>query len=408
MPARLDRLCPLCPPQLPVPDSHWVWWAWIEGGEEAVAAASIENLEDPVDAECARRHCVEHRPLQAPARKTLGRAEALAQIERLSPRVQAILELCFRVRALGSEELAALFYMSGNEAAARRGCARDLRKLVNRDLLYRAHLEHLPGEGPRPRTDTPPLFFLGRQARPFIEERYGRWPRKREEWVNEVTDLEQWRAPYELWLRTLPAFLLFSQMQVTDEVGVREAEIDGWRLRFDAANWFDERFARLRFEDPMRQHRRLRGDGLAALGLTGVDGRSALIPFLYYRDLEIRPPERYLERLHAHAAIPRIEDLHQRFPQIPAGTPLPALVICESPARVHALAEASRRLLLPPQTPVLAADRTTVTGHGLSASCWQLLFRPDPPAPTTLIGALTSGATGRAGMAPTLQLHSTL
>lgn len=377
------------------------------GGAEEVARRSLEEIGQAVSEEAAKRHLDAHRPLQAPAEKTLPRAQALRLVEKLTVRQRAIVELVYRVRALSAEQLGLLFHLQGNKAAALTAANRDLRKLVRSDLVYRVYLEHLPGAGPRPRQEVPALYYLARQARPHIKETTGRWPQKREEWVDVVGDLDEWQAPYELWLHSQVPSLLYPQLEAGDEAGVRVAEIGGWQVRFDAANWFDGRFVSFRIDDPMHQHRRLRADGLAAFGLISPKGRGALIPVLYYRDQQTRPADRYAERLHAHAAIPRTTELSAAFAGLPLGIHVPALVVCDSPARVAELAEATRRLLLPPQTPVLACDVTTAANHGLSASCWRPLFRRDPDTvqPVNLIEGLASGATHEARIAPDARLR---
>lgn len=366
--------CPLCPPNLGSSEHDSLWHALQEKGYVGVCDRAL-RLGLQLDERACRRHFEYHRPRQAPPRKRWRKARALEAAAKLTERQRALVDLCFRVPALGAKEIGQALYWTGNPErllSAEKSAARDLRRLMSSDIIFRAYLENLPGPGAKP-DEISGLYFLGANGRAYVEQLH-RVEVERDDWVGEDADLGTWAEVYETHRshRSIAAL----QRQLPGEMGHRYAQLGVTTVSWDLRDWLDGRFLRRRFKDPLNEATRLRPTGAAALTLTQGSERF-VVPFAYYHDDSQRRLELLLKDIYAHNALARSGELGEMLPGVAAHLPLPALVITSDVSRAQRLLrEARSHAAVGHGKPPLAlvCDEKTVASSGLAGEVWVPLF----------------------------------
>jgi len=346
----MPKECLFCPHNLAEDDHDRLWRAFYDEGEAAALRAARE-LGLACERDDLHRHFDAHRPRQAPpARRRSGE-----KAPRLRARKQAIVDLARRFRGFTSPLIAYSLYwpaqgLERQIKAAEANALRDLRDLFARDLLYRLYPEHVPG--PPVRRDLPPSFFLGGRGPAFLEAKGHLFEGAR---LDVLRDARQ--APVResilRWQRTselLAAF--FRKLPASSGLGRRHRIAPtGAVVELDLANIYDERWAQLRFTDPLKLASGVRAQAVCAFRVRTPGGLQALVPAFIYHDRGISPVERLTGEIPAQAALARSGELRRAFPSLErSGAPV-TLFFVDRAEQLQKLMKAAQR---PAQAPIPA------------------------------------------------------
>lgn len=330
-----------------------------------------------------RTHFQYHKLVQPPPSGHLRRTEALEKTEALPRRLQDILLLVSRIRALSATQLAELLYWDGSPerlASARNTCYRDLRRLALDDLLYRYH-PTLPARARGQQRSYPEqlsLLFLGRDAVPYVEKCENRVLARRE-YVMRPTELKEHAIEEEQ--EAAEAICALARQTKILQAKDRSLNLPGappLNASFQSRSWLGPDQAQITFRDP-RQGREetLRPGGIAVLGLEVQKGSfSVLAPFFYEHDSGARSVRELAQDLLLYLHLSRTQTLRRRFPDLPEGFLPPVVIICRNMRRVLALQEEAYKVFRGAEAlPVMViADAVTSSHHGLIGQCWLSLW----------------------------------
>jgi hypothetical protein len=296
-------------------------------------------------------HFKAHRVKQPKADAPLSGKESLQLAEKLPPRLRQILLLLQKNPGLSLEQISVSLYLKENKKSALKSASRDLKRLMINNLIYRIFLEDIEGEGPRPRLESPALYFLGINARAYIQKTIKRSPVKREEWLASSTDLSSWNKPYHLLLAREIPIQIISKLDLKRDG--RSKIFSEWEVSFLLENWISPfSFA---INDPLKTFHRIQADGVFALGFSNLEKtRSALLPFFYYLDRGIKTTDRISEMLLSHGALPRSRGIVQSFEDFSSKTIAPVICVTENPERRDAVMEKTKHSL-PDATIIIAS-----------------------------------------------------
>lgn len=387
--ARNQKDCPLCPPALDRDQHDLVYYEYQETRDFARGAERATELGSPATPEETRAHFQYHRIVQPPPRGYLRRARALERARNLPERMQDIVTLISRVKALSASQLAELFYWTGSEeqtASARNACYRDLRRLILEDLVYRYYppATARPSGGKRARQDQLSLYFLGRDATPYIEEREER-ELSRRDWISGTDQLSDDLRVIAQHETAEVVGSLARQVRTFEALG-RRPQVEGappLAVHFNPLNWFGRERTAFTFTDPLSSRSEsVSPGGLCAVGLAVPERSfSVLAPLFYDYDPGVKPASAYAEDLLGYMFLARSGALHERFPELPRrGYFPPVAIVCREMGRVIALQEEMGRLLhkrnlTDAQLPVIViTDEVTHTHHGLAGQSWLSLW----------------------------------
>jgi hypothetical protein len=333
-------------------------------------------------------HLKNHRWIQPAPQGNLRRGAALAKVRALpNERLRHILLLLSRVKGLSGTQIAEAVYWNGDDRrlhSQRNQCYRDLRKLLYADLIYRlpAGTTRPTGNLRRLRQDQQMLYFLGRDAAPYVEERDG-YQLGRKDWVTRPDQLgDEYRVLLAHEATEIPTTLLRQMKSVMAGHGKASLMGSECTITFSPLNWWAGTRAALHFEEPISGMNTVSPGGIAALGLE-IPARqlSTMTPFFYEHDAGLRNPTRYAEHLLSYLALSRTPALSERYPDLPSdGYTPPTAIVCRDPRRVPMIQREaqqliSRALLGDERPPVLVVtDETTFRAHGLTGECWLSLW----------------------------------
>lgn len=349
-----ERACPLCPvwgvPYDPEDRRSWgrqhehaaALWESFDGTAgsvpEVVEACRRLGLVAPTRQQVLR-HFRHHLVEQPAPPGTLRRQEMLALVERLVPRLQAVIDLIYRVRLVSGDQVADLLYRGPDGAPDSRRARRDLEALAREHLIYR-YYPAKPFEGWSAKE---PLWLLGRNSLPWLEVRYP----KRASGEHYVTMARQ-----------VGRNSLFHDWRANDlclEIG-RQAQASAHPLaegqaavRFATSNWWGPRHLVLGFHDRTNaREREVIPDGFISLAVTAPAGATTLpaswqLPMFVEFDRGSRPLGEVVDQLLAYHWLALSGAAGRRFPQLAIpGYAVPVLMIFRLPDRVR---EGRRRLL---------------------------------------------------------------
>jgi hypothetical protein len=385
--------CPLCPPALDRDKHDRVYYEYQETRAFAAAAVKASELGSQTNEEQARAHFQYHRIIQPPPRGYLKRNRALEHAQALPARLQNILVLVSRVRALSATDLAELFYWNGSEAqlaSARNACYRDLRRLILDDFVFRYYPPMVArppaGSHARARQEQLTLYFLGRDAGPYIEERE-QMELARRDFVSEIKDIADESKVMQQHETAATVVALARQVKLLEVSGRRpESGVEGappLALSFAPANWFGRERVSTTFRDPLSGlEESVSPSGFTAIGLSAPEQNfSVLAPFFYEYDVGAKTLSAYAEELLGYLYLSRAGALADLFPQLPRRDYFPpVIVVCREMSRVIALQEEMRRLrhqraLTSDRMPVIIiTDEVTNKYHGLAGQSWLSLW----------------------------------
>lgn len=337
----MPEACPLCPPQLADDEHDLLWRALYDEGVGAALRRAAE-LGAPCERSQLRLHFDAHRPRQAPPR----RRRAGERPPRLRARKQAIVDFARRFRGFTANLIAySLCWPAEGRESQLRGALpnalRDLRDLYTRDLLYRLYPERLPG--PPIRRDLPPSFFLGGHGPAFLEAKGLAFEGARMDVLRDERQAPS-RENILRWQRTSELFAaIFRKLPLSAGLGRRHLiDPSGAVVELDLANVYDERWARMRFEDPLKLASSVRAGAVAAFRVRTPRGEQALVPALVYHDRGIGPAERLAAELRGLAALARSGELARAFPSLRRPAAPVALFFTDRAEQLGRLVQAAR------------------------------------------------------------------
>lgn len=349
-----DSACPLCAvwgiPWDPADRRSWgrqhehaaLLWDRFDGSAAsapAVAAGCRELGHGEPTAAQVLRHFRSHLVEQPAPAGPMRRLEMLALVDRLAPRLQAVIDLIYRVRLVSASQVAEFLYRRAGEQPDLSRARADLAALSRSHLVYRYYPpKPFPGWAA-----SEPLWLLGRNSLPWLEARYP----KRASGEHYVTMARQ-----------VGRNALFHDWRANDlclEIG-RQAEASpqqldegSARVRLALQNWWGPRHLGLGFHDRVNaRERELIPDGFVCLSVDAPVEQPSLpgswqLPLFVEFDRGSRPMGEVVDQLLAYHWLALSGAAGRRFPQLAIpGYSVPVLMIFRLPERV---ALARRRLL---------------------------------------------------------------
>jgi len=383
----MTTICPLCPPQLSSSDHDQLWYALQEQGYEGVIkAAEAEGFS--ITKRQLRAHFEYHRPRQARPHKRWRQAKALTKAEMLTNRQRAILDLCFRVPALGGDTIGMLLYWNGQEdklLSADKAALRNIRTLMKNDFIFRSYLENISGGGNRP-DKISGMYFLGANGRAYVEQQH-QLTVSAKEWAQTDKELSPWTSVYHTYQSNQLISELIRQLP-GDDNGRWLADSRGRRISLPPENWLGTEAGKIKFKDPINKATKIEPAGLLAPVLTQPDGQTYLLPFFYHHDSGSGRLDKLLLELQSHHALARAGELRTHFPQFQHGT-IPVLLFS---SRSREVLEASQAVPTMPgdTTPIYIVD-TAAINVLTQRSCYRMFYRPrigDTIEPLSLLDLL--------------------
>lgn len=359
-------------------------WYLMSGGRQErremvrlLAASGIDATPRQVMA-----HFNRHRGPQPAPYGLLQRDRAHGDVRRLEPRLRAILDLVWRMRSVATSLVVSLYYEDeeGTPNERRQRAEADLRRLAQANFLHRFYPpEQLEGH---PRRDV--LWFLGRDAVPWLEARYG------------TAITTQYFVTSERQIGTL---LLNHDMGVNrlmDVMRIHGREegaltADGHRVTLDMppANWYGARHLAMGFGDRLSGVRRtLISDGFAAVNVRSTEPREGfppawVCPFLFEFDRGGRPVDDVVAQMLSYHSLALEGAGGRRFPQLDvAGYTIPVVMVFRLKTRVKRLGERVRARAaergITRGAPIFLVRQDELEEGGWNAPTVSYLWDPDP------------------------------
>jgi hypothetical protein len=389
MPRRIQQDCPLCPPHLDSAQHDEVYYAYQKTREFEAPAEKARSFGVEATEEDARAHFQYHKIIQPPPLGNLRRSHALKEGQGLPDRLQNVITLISRVNSLSATQIAELFYWQGNDAqmsSARNACYRDLRRLILDDFVYRYYPPSTAkptGTRTRGRQDQLSLYFLGRDAVPFIEEEEDIVIPRRE-WISsteQLSDESRILQAHEA-SEIVGAFNRQIKIFASQDKRPLVEGVPPMQVSFNPLNWYGPSRSRIEFRDPLSGiEEQVSPTGFAALGLKVPERDfSVLAPFFYEYDAGVKPLATYAQELLGYYHLSRSGALSDVFTQLPRRDYFPPiLVVCRDISRVIALQEEVGRLMnlqnLGDTMPaVVVTDSVTQLHHGFAGQSWLSLW----------------------------------
>ncbi len=326
-----------------------LWETWDTTNQSYWQIAKICQAENVVVPSLAlvKRHFSHHNPEQ-PAPVTILKADsAYARLTATSARQQAIVSALYRLRVLGFEQIVQLFYSkSGRSLKKARDKARiDLMELARLHFIYRFSTpEHddLKDMGPT-------IWFLGRNAVPWIAKQYDRKVRP-DQYITTADQVGLELLPHDLGGHRLWLALAKNAPQATLS--------DQWpaAVYLSAENWYGPKHLRLEYwENTTMKPRAAIPDGFATLSIelspTIVAQtwqqtplrQTMLLPFFYEYDRGGREAREVAEQLLQYHTLALSKAIPGRFPELNVqGYTVPVLMVFRYERRLQKIVEIFR------------------------------------------------------------------
>lgn len=290
----------------------------------------------------AQIHFGSHRQAQPAPLGVTSRKRAHGNVRRIEPRMRAILDLVWRMRSVSTELVSSLYYEAeGVDAEVARQCAvGDLHDLARANMLHRFH----PPKQLEDHRRKEILWFLGREAIPWLEERYG------------VSIDTKHYVTSEKQIGTLMLNHDMTINRLLDQMRVRGREHgivmpDGLHVQLDMppANWYGARHLGLGYVDRSTSVRRtLISDGFAAVSGRAFEPREGfpsawLCPFFFEFDRGGRETREVVEQLMSYHWLGLDNAAGKRFPELDvSGYVTPIVMVFRSERRVGIIAKKVR------------------------------------------------------------------
>lgn len=259
----------------------------------------------------------------------------------MEPRLRAIIDLVWRVRMVSTDLVAGLYYQAPerglDEAASL--AAEDLLDLAKEDFLHRWY----PPKKIHGHRDRQPLWFLGRNAAPYLEGRYGGKVGP-EAYVTRPEQVGILSLSHDLTANRLLGML--RDQALADGGRTRDAHVG---LDLPAGNWYGPRHLALSYPDQINHTRRLMiPDGFACAAATTSQPREGypstwLTPFFLEYDRGSRTYPEVIDQLVGYHSLALSRAAALRFPQFDVeGYSVPVIMVFGIASRVKTIGKALR------------------------------------------------------------------
>lgn len=357
-------------------------WHWASRGaygeREMTRILTAAGLD--ISPRAVRLHFGRHGQAQPAPLGMISRKRAHATVRLLEPRLRTILDLVWRLRCVSTRLVASLYYEDEGEGALNHASA-DLNDLARANMLHRFHPpKPLEGHGGRRRE----LWFLGREAIPWLEERYA-ISIGAQHYVTSERQIGTLMLNHDMTINRL-----LDQLRVR---GRREGVLapDGHRVHVDMppANWYGARHLGLGYLDRATSVRRtLISDGFAAVSGRAFEPRkgypaSWLCPFFFEFDRGGREAKEVVAQLISYHWLGLDRAAGKRFPDLDVpGYVTPMLMVFRQRGRLVRIANRVRAWAAQ-QNITRGAPMLLVVQEDLEAGGWDepttmFMWDPDP------------------------------